>query len=43
MAFLNSFYHWNAHNLKDYIYTIQKVIFFIWLFNITFLIGDALN
>ena len=26
MAFLNSFYHWNAYNQKSYIYTIQKAI-----------------
>ena len=42
MAFLNSFLPLE-YNQKSYIYTIQKAIFSIWLFNIAFSIGDALT
>ena len=38
-----AFYHWNAHNQKSYISTIQKAILSIYLCNLVFYIRDALT
>ena len=38
-----TFFHWNIHGKKSYIYTIQNVILSICLFEIASPIADALN
>jgi hypothetical protein len=43
LAFQMAFFHWNLHDKKSYIYTIQNTILSICLFKIASPLGDALN
>jgi hypothetical protein len=43
LAFQMTFFHWNLHGKKIYIYTIQNAILSICLFKIASPLGDALN